>query len=282
MRTRTLRLRGMEFGLIEAGHSDGPPLVLLHGWQDQAAMWLPFIEALLGLAPYRIVAMDLRGFGASEHNAPGSAYAFAEYLVDLDHLLDHFPGPVILAGHSMGGTLASLYAGLRPERVGKLVLVDGLGIPDGLDGVVPRLREHLDGSKVVVPHKVFPDVEDMARRLIRAHPCLSPGHARVLAERASVRTEIGWTWRWDPRHRVRLAVPYRQDQHLRVLAEVKAPTLIVLPERAAFPVEDLERLASAIPQAQRRQLAACGHMLQVEQPQALAAAVHDFLFPDPG
>ncbi len=282
MRTRTLKLRGMDFGLIEAGNLDGPPLVLLHGWQDQAAMWLPFIQALLGLAPYRIVAMDLRGFGVSEHNAPGNSYAFAEYLVDLDHLLDHFPGPATLVGHSMGGTIASLYAGLRPARVARLILVDGLGIPDGLEGVVQRQREHLDGSKGVVPHKVFSDVQEMARRLTRAHPALHPDHARFLAERASLCTEAGWTWRWDPRHRVRLAVPYRQDQHLRVLAEVSAPTLMVLPERAAFPVEDLERLASAIPHAKRRQLADCGHMLQVEQPEALAAAVHDFLFPDPG
>ncbi|HNH49721.1 MAG TPA: alpha/beta hydrolase [Myxococcota bacterium] len=282
MQMRKLALRGMEFGLIEAGSTEGPPLVLLHGWQDQAAIWVPFIQALLQHGPHRIVAMDLRGFGQSEHNAPGSAYAFAEYLVDLDHLLDHYPGPVTLVAHSMGGTIASLYAGLRPERVARLVLVDGLGIPDGLDGTVHRMREHLDGYKNVLPHKVFASVEDMAHRLMRANAGLSRDHAQMLAERVSVRTEAGWIWRWDPRHRVRLAVPYRQDQHLRVLAEITAPTLLVVPERVGFPVEDLERLAAAIRHVQRRQLADCGHMLHVEQPEALAAAVHGFLFPDRG
>jgi pimeloyl-ACP methyl ester carboxylesterase len=282
MHMRKLTLRGMEFGLIEAGAAEGPPLVLLHGWQDQAAIWVPFIHALLQRASVRIVAMDLRGFGQSEHNAPGAAYAFAEYLVDLDHLLDHYPGPATLVAHSMGGTIASLYAGLRPERVARLVLVDGLGIPDGLDGTVHRMREHLDGYKNVPSHKVFASLEEVANRLIRANPRLSRAHAQLLAERASVRTEGGWSWSWDPRHRVRLAVPYRQDQHLRVLSEVTAPTLIVLPERVAFPAEDVERLAAAIPHAQRRQLADCGHMLHVEQPEALAAAVHGFLFPDRG
>jgi pimeloyl-ACP methyl ester carboxylesterase len=270
----------MDFALLEWGPPEGPPLVLLHGWQDQAGIWLPFVEALQALAPRRVVAMDLRGFGASAHNVSGSSYAFAEYLVDLDQLLDHYPGPVTLVGHSMGGTLTSMYAGIRPERVAQLVLVDGLGIPDGLDGNVHRLREHLEGAKNPPAHKIFSGPQELAQRLKRANPALTEAHAAFLAERVSIPTEGGWTWRWDPRHRVKLAVPYRQDQHLRILSEIAAPTLLVLPERVGFPAEELERLAAAIPRSQRVRLADCGHMLHVEQPAALARAVHNFLLPD--
>ncbi|WP_208507899.1 alpha/beta fold hydrolase [Variovorax paradoxus] len=112
--------------------AERPPLVLVHGWMDVAASWQFVVDAL---AEERfIVAPDWRGFGLTDGGGVDN-YWLPDYLADLEWLLDHYAGegeaarPVDLVGHSMGGNVVMHYAGVRPERIRRLVNLEGFGMP---------------------------------------------------------------------------------------------------------------------------------------------------------
>ena len=106
------------------GPSAGEPLFLLHGWMDVSASFQFLADALPD--DRRLIAPDWRGFGRSDW--PGRAYSFPDYLVDLDALLQAYApqGPVEIVGHSLGGVIACLYAGVRPDRVDRLATIEGI------------------------------------------------------------------------------------------------------------------------------------------------------------
>lgn len=245
-----------------------PPVVLLHGFLDHAGTWdevAPGLRSELGL----VVAPDLRGHGRSDWNADGHAYAFAEYLADLDGLVMLLGGRVRLVGHSLGGTIASFYAGLRPERVEGCVLVDGIGIEDGADQTVERMRAFLDAASAPPEPRRFADISEAARRLRSVHPYLTEERAMALAERGTRAWKDGVHWAWDPRLRARNAVPYRTDVHAQVLGGLRDAPWVVVPERSPFRQDAITRLTDALPAVHRVDLPACGHMVPLEAPRAL-------------
>jgi pimeloyl-ACP methyl ester carboxylesterase len=101
------------------------PLVMVHGWMDVAASYQFVLDAFT--QDRYVIAPDWRGFGDTD---PGKVdhYWFPDYLADLDFLLDHYaPGQQVdLVGHSMGGNIVMLYAGVRPGRIRRLVNLEVL------------------------------------------------------------------------------------------------------------------------------------------------------------
>jgi len=126
---RNLRYHVQVWGMPSA---QSIPLVLVHGWMDVAASYQFVVDALA--QDHYIIAPDWRGFGKT---ASGGAdnYWFPDYLADLDFLLDHYapadgPHPQVnLVGHSMGGNVVMHYAGVRPERIRRLVNLEALACP---------------------------------------------------------------------------------------------------------------------------------------------------------
>ena len=114
----------------------------------------------------RASRLDWRGFGAERHAATADTYWFPDYLGDLDALLDHCrppSAPVDLLGHSMGGNVAMLYAGVRPERVRRLVNLEGFGMPRSSPAQAPkRIAQWLDELKA--PQDAAPLREPRRRR----------------------------------------------------------------------------------------------------------------------
>src|SRR5690606_17454861 len=117
--------------------------------------------------PGRVIAPDQRGHGLSEHVGRGGFYHFWDYVSDLDALVGSLERPVDLVGHSMGGTVACLYASLRPEAVRRLVLVEGLGPPDASGELLRRPRRFLDDRHRGPVHAPLDDVADGVRRMLR-------------------------------------------------------------------------------------------------------------------
>ena len=111
-------------------------LVALHGWMDVGASFQFLVDALVD--DWHVVAPDLRGFGRSEWQPQG--YWFADYIADLDALLDQVSpdAPVRLLGHSLGGNIVMHYAGSRPARVHAVVSLEGFGIPFELASAAPE------------------------------------------------------------------------------------------------------------------------------------------------
>jgi pimeloyl-ACP methyl ester carboxylesterase len=127
-RSEFVAARRMRHHLRRWGPADAPLLVMLHGWMDVSASFQFVVDRLR--RDWQVVAPDWRGFGLSERT-PGDCYWFPDYLADLDALLDAVSPEesVRLVGHSMGGNVAMLYAGVRPARVRGLVNLEGFGMP---------------------------------------------------------------------------------------------------------------------------------------------------------
>jgi len=148
-----LDIRGLACHLQRWPGQGGPLCILLHGWMDAGATFQFLVDALP--PSWEVIAPDWRGYGQSAWSPGG--YYFPEYLADLDALLNVLSPeiPVWLVGHSMGGNVASLYAGIRPERVSRLVSLEGLGLPPSQASQAPQIIKPGCGSRPR-PEKTVP------------------------------------------------------------------------------------------------------------------------------
>ena len=151
---RSLDVRGLRIHWVEWGKRGSQPVLLIHGFRDHCRTWDFVVDELLASLPdLWLVAPDCRGHGDSGWVGAGGYYHFFDYLLDLDSLVRHLGEPVVrLVGHSMGGTIACLYSGARPERVSRYRLVPGASrvtVPDAGHMVQQDNPEAL--ARVLVP-----------------------------------------------------------------------------------------------------------------------------------
>lgn len=277
MREVCFQLRGLSFGGIEWGDPVGIPTILLHGFLDHAGSWEKVAERLPGWR----VAIDHRGHGRSAHQGPGTTYFFSEYVADLDALVAALGGRVRLVGHSMGGTLATMYAGARPDSVVAMASLDGLGMYHAGPEFPDRLVAFLDGVRTPPTIRSYPSIEAAAGKLRASYPSIDSAWALRLAERGTVPTEGGVVWAYDPRHKIRGSIPYRHDHHIPMLERIRCPVLSIHPEHSPFRSEDVTTLERAIPSLRVVTVPAVGHMLHLEAPMAIASAITAFFAGEP-
>ena len=269
---------------------DRPPLVLCHGWMDVGASFQFMVDAFTDTfaAERRIVALDWRGFGGSR-TAPVDTYWFPDYLGDLDALLDAlFPDQMIdLLGHSMGGNVVMSYAGVRPERLRRLVNLEGFGLPTTQPDKAPRhLARWLDDLKTPQSLRSYDRVEAVAERLIQNNPRLTPERAAWLAPHwAQPDAEGRWQILGDAAHKRLNAVPYQRDEVLACWRAITAPVLWVEGAQTdvgkwwgdRYPRAEFETRLAVVRDLRRVVLDDCAHMLHFDQPEALARAVEAHL-----
>jgi len=239
-----------------------------------------------------VLACDLRGHGDSDWIGAGGYYHFLDYVADLDDVIrQRARTRVVLVGHSMGGSIAGYYAGVRPERLAGLVLLEGLGPPDQAITDGPSRTAHWIDSWRTGRDKqrVMPDLDDAVRRLRRNDDLLDPALARRLAEAGTRSVEGGLVWKHDPLHTTMGPYAYRLETARRYWERVTCPVLCVDGARSRMNLSEPERASRRASFANVRHivLAEAGHTLQRHQPAALAAAIQDALhshhsLPDPG
>ncbi len=253
-----------------------PPLLALHGWLDNAGSF----DALAPLLADRwhVVAIDLRGHGQSSHIAPGAWYHYVDYFDDLRAALDALGWQrASLLGHSLGATLASLFAAIYPERVERLLLVEGLGpLTHTLDDALPRLRTALDQHAAFAarrPLRVYATIDEAvaARRMAND---LSDAAARAIVTRGVRKVEGGFVWSSDPRLTLASPQRYSEDEVLTMLAGIRAPTRLVLaePSTSYLPPAMMQARAACVPQMQLTCLPG-NHHLHLEHAAAVATAL---------
>jgi pimeloyl-ACP methyl ester carboxylesterase len=278
------------WGSDELATPDRPLLLLLHGWMDVGASFQFMVDALAAReGPLRwIVAPDWRGFGGSVGGGSDS-YWFPDYLGDLDALIDALSPtqPIDLLGHSMGGNVAMSYAGVRPERVRRLVNLEGFGMPASKPEQAPkRLLQWLDELKAPAALRPYASAEAVAARLVKTNPRLAPDKAAWLAQQWAAPDESGqWQLRADPAHKRVNPALYQADEVVETWAQISAPLLWfegAETEMAKwwgerYPRSEFETRLRVVPQLERATLADCGHMLHHDQPEALARVLQHFL-----
>jgi pimeloyl-ACP methyl ester carboxylesterase len=265
------------------------PLVLLHGWMDVAASFQFVVDALT--EDHFIIAPDWRGFGLTQSGG-ADTFWFPDYLADLDALLDHYAPnqSVNLVGHSMGGNVAMLYAGLRPERIRRLINLEGFGLPDTVPNQAPgRLTQWMNEVRQfhrgALSLKSYDSLEAVASRLAKNNRYLSMDKARWLANHWSAEITPGqWTILGEAAHKITSAQLYRVDEVLAVFRNIAAPTLMVEAAddsmtawwRGQFTLAQHRERLKSVARVETVTVPDCGHMLHHDQPQAVAALLERF------
>jgi len=277
------RGNGLSLSVVEWAARDAPraTMVLLHGFADVAASFDGVAPALAD-AGLRVLAPDLRGFGESDRVSGGGYYHFPDYVADVDALVRALvpePEPFFLVGHSMGGTVATLFAGARERRVKKLALLEGLGPPDHTPDAAPaRMHTWLDDLRAPPSSQAMTE-EDALRRLAAAHPRVP---REILAARlpALARREgdglDALVWRYDPLHRTTSPMPFFATVYRAYAARVACPVLYVSGGPLGWRVPDEAERLAAFADVTHVDLADAGHMMHWTKPAELAAALRGF------
>jgi pimeloyl-ACP methyl ester carboxylesterase len=283
--SRRVPLRtGLTYHLLEWDAASDHTVLLLHGYLDFAWTFARMVEAGLAGA-YHLVAPDLRGHGDSDRVGAGGYYHFADYLADVHDLVRQTARRRLsIVGHSMGGSVASWFAGTFPARVERVTLLEGLGPPETPTLTGPeRVASWISAWDRVVdrPPRSFASLDEAAARM-REHDALLDGDlARELAERGTVVDDDGRRrWKHDPLHAT--IGPYggfRFDVAARFWQGIQCPVLLV--EGAAselrLPPGELDRRLGCFKEIQRATVTGAGHMMQRHQPAKLARLISEFL-----
>lgn len=259
-------------------------VMLAHGFLDLAWSWRWFAEQLAA-AGWRCLAWDWRGHGETEHVGKGGYYHFADYVLDLSELfaseLFEASSPPHLVGHSMGGTISTMFAGLRADRLASLSLIEGIGPPTWPFERTPEKYEAwLRGmSKLKVRReREMPDLDAVLTRMRLQNPHLGDEKGRFLAEKSTRATPSGGrAWRFDRRHRTTSPMPFRVEVFGPFLERLTLPVLYVAGEKGFRVPDEGERLARLPTPPTVHELAGAGHMLHWEQPEALTRLWLDFV-----
>jgi len=266
------------------------PLVMVHGWMDVAASYQFVVDAFS--QDHYVIAPDWRGYGKTPSGGADNFW-FPDYLADLDFLLDHYAPatPVNLVGHSMGGNIVMLYAGVRPERIRRLVNLEGFGMPATKPSQAPgRYAKWMDELKSLhkgeMALRSYDMVSGVAQRLRKTNPRLTEDKAEWLARHwAAEGIDGSWSILGDPAHKITNANLYMVDEVLELYQRISMPLLAVEASDNSLDMwwngkytlpEYHERLKS-VPQVEIARIEDAGHMMHHDQPAALAALIERFI-----
>ena len=291
-RTEFVPIRNLSYHVRIWGEPapDKTPLVMVHGWMDVAASYQFMVDALAH--SHYVIAPDWRGYGLTPSGGVDNFW-FPDYLADLDFLLDHYApqGQVNLVGHSMGGNVAMLYAGVRPERIRRLVNLEGFGMPATTPDEAPvRYVKWMNDLKKLhrgeMDLKAYNSVDGVARRLMKTNPRLGQDKANWLAQHWAHENDQGkWRILGDAAHKISNAQLYHVDEVLEIYRRISMPTLAVeasdssldLWWKGKFTLAQYHERLKLVPRVEIVKIENAGHMMHHDQPEHLAALIENFL-----
>ncbi len=269
---------------------DKTPLVMVHGWMDVAASYQFVVDAFA--QDHYIIAPDWRGYGKTPSGNVDN-YWFPDYMADLDFLLDHYSPdqPVNLVGHSLGGNVVMLYGGVRPERIRRLVNLEGFGLPATTPDMAPaRYATWMDELKKLhrgeMDLRAYDAASGVARRLMKTNPRLTQDKADWLARHwAEENAEGKWTILGQPAHKVISAHLYQSEEVLELYRRLSMPVLAVeasdnsldLWWKGKFTLEQYHERIKAVPNVEIGFIPDAGHMMHHDQPEVLAELIERFI-----
>jgi pimeloyl-ACP methyl ester carboxylesterase len=257
----------------------GLTIVLLHGFMDSGATW-DMVAPALARAGHDVVAPDLRGFGLSDFVGPGGYYHFPDYVADLAELVDALaPRRLGLVGHSMGGTVAALFAGSHPDRVERLALLEGMGpMATAPAMAVDRLQAWLRTLREVsrIPRPLT-GLQEAVERLSLHHPRVP---REVIESRARLLTRADETgrlvWAYDPLHRTTAPTPFSTEAFGEFLRRIDCPTLVVSGGPTGWHPPDEPTRVACLAHPVRFDLPSAGHMMHWTEPQKLGERLFEW------
>jgi pimeloyl-ACP methyl ester carboxylesterase len=263
------------------GKDGKPPLLLVHGGLDHARNWDWVARALR--EDFHVYAADLRGHGNSAW-APGALYSIAEHILDLSALADVINDfPVYLIGHSLGGIIALLYSGIYPDRVRKVVSIEGFGLPPAHRVHRPasqRMRDWIENVRKTEQRepRTYPSLDAAAARMREANPHLTDEVARHLTLHGTNWNADGsLIWKFD--NYARGFPPYGQslDDLREIVGRITCPALLFSGEESWMPDPEADGRISAIKNYRLVRVPKAGHWVHHDQLQIFLDETRRFL-----
>lgn len=269
---------------LDWGNSAAPLVVLVHGGFDHGRSWDWTARALS--KDYHVIVPDLRGHGDSGWCNDGG-YSIHHYVYDLAQLIAmHDRDPVMIVGHSLGGSIALRYTGLFPEKVAKLVAIEGLGMaPIAVQHQQSkpspeRWLEWIEERRVSAgkPHRRYPTIEAAILRMRERNEELSLEQSLHLTIHGTNRNEDGsYSWKFDPY--LKTAAPYGSlDEQLPDFwSRITCPVLLCLglDSWASNPMKDGR--AAHFADARLAEFTEAGHWVHHDQFDKFIAELRGFL-----
>ncbi|PSV21735.1 alpha/beta fold hydrolase [Photobacterium kishitanii] len=210
-----------------------PMLILLHGWQDNAATFASLWPRLI--QDYDVVAFDWPGHGKSDHKSADNYYHFFDYIDDLHQVIVQLKREKVhIIGHSLGAIVAGCYAAIFPENIDKIVLIEGLSpLTEPPHMIVERLRmgivsrqryrhQHLRLKQRSMA--TFTDALTLRASVNRLPVSL----LEAVVQRATIERDGRWYWRHDPRLRCDSLYRMAQQHAQALLNSIQAPVLSII------------------------------------------------------
>ena len=291
-RTSFIKLRQLKYHVREWGtpRPGQLPLFMVHGWMDVSASFQFVVDAMQ--QDRHIISPDWRGFGLTDVGKVDTFW-YPDYLADLDALVDHFQpeGHIDLLGHSMGGTVVSMYAGTRPERIRRLINLEGFGLAATQPSQAPRryakwLNEVKAARQGEMNLRTYPDSEAVAQRLIKTNPRLSLDKAQWLAQHWAQQNSNGeWEILGHPAHKVINPYLFRVEEMLAIYQSISGPVLNVEASQndlekwwqGKYKLEEFHERIKHIKDIHSVTIQDAGHMMHHDQPLELAQHIEAFL-----
>ena len=273
-----LKLPQGSFAFLQNVHKpEQHEILAIHGWLDNAASFTNLIPLLPN---YNWTAIDLPGHGHSFHRPENSHYNFIDWVSDVvEFIRARYTKPVVLVGHSLGGMLSTVIAGLYPELVEKVVLLDAAGLitqsnSDGATELRAALDSRMEQSAKTNGNPVNIKVAIRARGMAGS---ISEDAAEQLVRRNLSDTEQEFYWRSD--HRLRTVSPIRMstNQAESIIESIIAPVLILLAEDGYPGIKQSFSRYQGYYQNLICMNVSGGHHCHMEQPEQCAQFISRFL-----
>lgn len=274
----------LRLNYVDWGNPDAPPLLLVHGGRDHARSWDWVAEELRN--DWHIIAPDLRGHGDSSWSPDGS-YEMSAFVYDMAQLIHQLGlAPVSIIAHSMGGNIATRYAGIFPENVRKLVNIEGLGPSPKMQaerdaiGIQKRFRQWIEDKRNAAGRtpKRYPTIEAAYDRMKAENSYLTDEQARHLTVHGISRNEDGtWSWKFDNYLNIWAIFDMPREDLLSIWQSITCPMLLLYGEKSWASNPEKDGRIEHFPTAKVVEYENAGHWLHHDQFDRFMADVKAFL-----
>jgi pimeloyl-ACP methyl ester carboxylesterase len=275
-----IKLSHIELAATDWGDENGRPILALHGWLDNMASFYPLLKDTTWLIDnnFRLITIDWAGHGYSDHRVEGQQYHLLEYVQDLYEVIDFLKlSKVSILAHSMGGNIASLYAGAFPETIDKLILLEGLSpltqeASEGPSQLAKAIRSRGNQQS----KKIFDDITPVLKAR-KFGTDLSDESVKLLIDRNMKEIEQGYCWRTDARVRLPSYLRLTPDQAQAFINNLSMPVLFLY-GREGFVQKyaEFNEMIKKFKHIQTKELDG-GHHLHMQYPEEVIDAVIEFM-----
>ena len=270
----------MKLHYLDWGNPDAPPLLLVHGNRDHCHNWDWVAQELCD--DYHIIAPDFRGHGDSQW-VYGSAYRRSEYIYDLAQLIHQQNlAPLHVIAHSLGGGVALCYAGVYPENIKKMIVIEGTGGPPGNYYDRPihqKIGDWIEQTRKMAGRlpKRYENLEEAFERMHEANSHLRADQARHLTAHGSDQNEDGsYSWKFDNYTHVMSPLDILPHETRELWGRIDSPVMLVSGSESWMDSVEREKHVTYFKDATHVTVQDAGHWVQHDQLDEFLRLTRDF------